>query len=169
MKTKNILTILSPVVLSIFILGCNLQDDYVTKINYPSDAELSNDTINEVFDNEDVKELLDKLKTKPKDIVENLDEVDSDTTRILNELNEKADELTDTLNSADFEGKSEELKDKFDEISDKLDELQSNADDTKDRLDTYERPIDEEKVTDLIDEYETHIDNLERAINRIGN
>ena len=38
MKAKNILTILSSVVLSIFILGCNLQDDYVTKIN---DAEIA--------------------------------------------------------------------------------------------------------------------------------
>ena len=88
------------------------------------------------------------------------------STKFFRLLNDKADELTDALNNADFEGKSEDLKEQLDDISDKLDELKDNVEDSKNRIDTYENPVDKVKVTDTIDEFNTHMDNMQRALDR---
>jgi len=148
------------------MIGCNIKDDYIIETKKNTDEKPSGDKVNEVFDSEKMAELMDKLKTTPKEVSDKLDEVDSDTTRTMKELNDKADELTDTLNSADFEGKSEDIKKQFDDISDKLDELKDNVNDAKDRADTFEDPIDKIQVTDTIDEFTSHSDNLQRALNR---
>jgi len=148
------------------MIGCNIKDDYIIETKKNTDEKPSGDKVNEVFDSEKMAELMDKLKTTPKEVSDKLDEVDSDTTRTMQELNDKADELTDTLNSADFEGKSEDIKKQFDDISDKLDELKDNVNDAKDRADTFEDPIDKIQVTDTIDEFTSHSDNLQRALNR---
>lgn len=168
MKTRFIVLILL-IMCSCSFLGCNLKDDYIIKINDSSDEKLSNESIDKVYNNEDVQKFLDKLNTKPKEIVEKLDEVDSNTTRILKEVNGKADELSDIINRADFEGKSEDIKDKFDEISDKLDELQDKAEDSKDRIDSYENPVNKEDLSDTLDEFQAHMNNLESALSRLGN
>lgn len=157
------------IVCSFLFLGCSTKDDYITNIKEPDNKKLSSESIDEAYDNKDIQEFLEKLNSKPSEIADKLDEADSDTTRILNEVSDKADELSDIINRADFEGKSEEIKDKFDEISDDLDELQDKADDAKDRKDSYDNPISEEDLTDTLDEFQTHMDNLERAVSRLGN
>ena len=148
------------------LIGCNLKDDYIIETKENTDEKPSGDKVNEVFDSEKMKDVMDKIKTTPKELSDKIDEVDSDTQRTMRELNEKADELTDALNNADFEGKSEDLKEQLDDISDKLDELKDNVEDAKDRVDTYENPVDKVKVTDTIDEFTTHMDNMQRALDR---
>lgn len=154
------------IILAFSLIGCNIKDDYIIQTKENTDEKPSSDKINEVFDSEKMKDFMDKLKTTPKEVSDKIDEVDSDTARIMKELNEKADELTDTLNNADIEGKSEDIANQFDDISDKLDEMQDNIDDIKDRKNKIENPIDETEVTNLIDEFQSHADNLERAIDR---
>ncbi|BCZ48294.1 hypothetical protein psyc5s11_43610 [Clostridium gelidum] len=166
MKKKNIISLILCSIISFSMIGCNIKDDYIIETKKNTDEKPSGDKVNEVFDSEKMAELMDKLKTTPKEVSDKLDEVDSDTTRTMQELNDKADELTDTLNSADFEGKSEDIKKQFDDISDKLDELKDNVNDAKDKADTFEDPIDKIQVTDTIDEFTSHSDNLQRALNR---
>ena len=148
------------------LIGCNLKDDYIIETKENTDEKPSGDKVNEVFDSQKMKDVMDKIKTTPKEMSDKIDEVDSDTQRTMRELNEKADELTDALNNADFEGKSEDLKEQLDDISDKLDELKDNVKDAKDRADSYENPVDKVKVTDTIDEFTTHMDNMQRALDR---
>jgi len=166
MKKKNIISLILFSIISFSLIGCNIKDDYIIKTKENTDEKPSGDKVNEVFDSEKMKELMDKLKTTPKEISDKVDEVDSDTTRTMKELNDKADELTDALNNADLQGKSEDIKQQFDDISDKLDELKNNVDDVKDRADTIKDPIDKTQVTDTIDEFTSHVDNLERALDR---
>lgn len=168
MKKKNIISLILCSIISFSFIGCNLKDDYIIKTQENTDEKPSGDKVNEVFDSEKMADLMDKLKTTPKEVSDKLDEVDSDTTRTMKELNDKADELTDVLNNADFEGKSEEVKKQFDDISDKLDELKDNVNDAKDRADAIENPIDKTQVTDTIDEFTSHSDNLQRALNRFS-
>lgn len=153
-------------ILMFSLIGCNLKDDYIIETKENTDEKPSGDKVNEVFDSEKMKDVMDKIKTTPKELSDKIDEVDSDTQRTMRELNEKADELTDVLNNADFEGKSEDLKEQLDDISDKLDELKNNVEDAKDRADTYENPVDKVKVTDTLDEFTTHMDNMQRALDR---
>ena len=143
-----------------------MKDDYIIETKENTDEKPSGDKVNEVFDSEKMKDLMDKLKTTPKEISDKVDEVDSDTTRTMKELNDKADELTDELNNADLQGKSEDIKKQFDDISDKLDELKNNVNDVKDRANTIKNPIDKTQVTDTIDEFTSHVDNLQRALDR---
>ena len=166
MKKKNIISLILCSIISFSLIGCNIKDDYIIETKENTDEKPSGDKVNEVFDSEKMKELMDKLKTTPKEISDKVDEVDSDTTRTMKELNDKADELTDALNNADLQGKSEDIKQQFDDISDKLDELKNNVDDVKDRADTIKDPIDKTQVTDTIDEFTSHVDNLERALDR---
>ncbi len=168
MKVKLLLLTLL-IVCNFSFLGCSMEDDYIKKLKEPDDEELSSESIDTAYNNEDIQDFLEKLNSKPSEIADKLDEADSDTTRILNEVSEKADELSDIINRADFEGKSEEVKDKFDEISDDLDELQNKADDAKDRKDSYDNPVSEEDLTDTLDEFLIHMDNLERSVSRLGN
>lgn len=158
-------------VLSISLTGCGnlkLEDDYILQVKENTDAKPSGDKVNDIFDSEKVSKLMDKLKTMPADITEKLDNVDSDTEDKIKELTDKADELTDKINSADLSGKSEEIKSKIDEITDKLDEVKDKVDDVKDRADSIENPVDKEKVTDTLDEFQSHMNNLKSALDRIG-
>jgi hypothetical protein len=166
MKIKKILSIMLCMILIFPLIGCNLKDDYIIETKENTDEKPSGDKVNEIFDSEKMKDVMDKIKTTPKEMSDKVDEVDSDTQRTMKELNEKADELTNALNNADFEGKSEDLKKQLDDISDKLDELKDNVDDAKDRVDTYKNPVDKVKVTDTIDEFTTHMDNMQRALDR---
>lgn len=166
MKKKNIISLILCSMIAFSLLGCNLKDDYIIQIKENTDEKPSGDKVNEVFDSEKMKEVMDKLKTRPKELSDKADEVDSDTQRTMKELNEKANELTDALNHADFQGKSEDVKKQLDDISDDLDKLKDNVDDTKDRVDTYEDPIDKVQVTNTVDEFSTHMDNLQRALDR---
>lgn len=168
MKKKNIISLILCSMISFSLIGCNIKDDYIIQRKENTDEKPSGNKVNEVFDSEKMTELMDKLKTTPKEISDKLDEVDSDTTRTMKELNDKVDELTDTLNNADFEGKSADVKKQFDDISDKLNEIKDNIDDAKDRADTIEQPIDKTQVTDTMDDLKAHIDNLERALNRVS-
>ena len=168
MKKKNIMSFVLLLILSFSLIGCNLKDDYILKTNENTDEKPTADKVNEVFDSEKMKDLMEKLKSRPKEISDKIDEVDSDTTRTMRELNEEADELTDALNSADLNGKSEDIKEKFDDISDKLDEVKSDVDDAKDRADTVKDPINKTQVTDTIDEFSTHMDNLQKALDRFS-
>eukprot|EP00828_Plagiopyla_frontata_P047791 TRINITY_DN8941_c0_g1_i1.p4 TRINITY_DN8941_c0_g1~~TRINITY_DN8941_c0_g1_i1.p4 ORF type:complete len:177 (-),score=47.01 TRINITY_DN8941_c0_g1_i1:133-663(-) len=169
MNCKNTLILFFFIIFSLSFMGCTLKDDYIIKINDSTEQELSNKTIDEVFDNKDIKELLDKIKNKPKKITNNLDNVDSETLRILKEINQKTDDLTDSLNNADLKGKNQDLKNKIDNISDDIDKLKEKIENNKNELKTYENPIDKTEVTDLLDEYETHINNLESALSRLKN
>lgn len=153
-------------ILAFSLIGCNLKDDYIIETKENTDEKPSGDKVNEIFESEKMIEVMDKIKTTPKELSDKVDEVDSDTQRTMRELNEKANELTDALNNADFQGKSEDLKKQLDDISDKLDEIKDNVKDAKDRADTYENPVDKVKVTDTIDEFSTHMDNLQRALDR---
>ena len=166
MKKKNIISLILCSMISFSLIGCNLKDDYIIQTKENTDEKPSGDKVNEVFDSEKMKEVMDKLKTTPQELSDKADEVDSDTQRTMKELNEKANELTDALNSADFEGKSEDIKKQLDDISDKLDEIKDNVDDAKNRADTFKNPIDKVKVTDTVDEFSTHMDNLGRALDR---
>lgn len=168
-KEKLIISVsLLCMIFSFSLLGCNLKDDYIIQTKENTDEKPSADKVNEVFDSQKMKDLLDKLKTTPKELSDKIDDVDSDTTRTMKELNDKADELTDALNSADIEGKSEDIKNKFDEINDKLNEIKDNVDDAKQRADTAKNPIDKKQVTNTIDEFQTHMDNLQRALDRVS-
>lgn len=166
MKRKPMLSLILGILLSFSLIGCNLKDDYIIKTNENTDEKPSADKVNEVFDSEKMKDLMDKLKYKPKEISDKIDDADSDTIRMMKELDKKADELTDELNSADIEGKSKDIKDKSDDILDKLDEIKSNVDETKGRADSYKNPVDRKQVTDTVDEFSTHMNNLERALDR---
>ena len=166
MKKKNIISLILCSIISFSLIGCNFKDDYIIETKENTDEKPSGDKVNEVFDSEKMTQVMDKLKTTPKDLSDKIDEVDSDTERTMKELNEKADELTDALNNADFEGKSEDIKKQLDDISDKLDEIKDNVDDTKNRIDTYKNPIDKVQVSDTIDEYTSHMNNLQRALDR---
>ena len=168
MKKKNIISLILCSVISFSLIGCNVKDDYIIETKENTDEKPSGDKVNQVFDSEKMTEIMDKLKTTPKDLSDKIDEVDSDTERTMKELNEKADELTDALNNGDFEGKSEDIKKQLDDISDKLDEIKDNVDDTKNRIDTYENPIDKVQVSDTIDEYTSHMNNLQRALDRVS-
>lgn len=110
MKKKNIMSFILLLILSFSLIGCNLKDDYILQTKEDTDEKPSADKVNEVFESDKMKELMDKLKSNPKEISDKVNEVDSDTTRVMKELNDKADELTDELNNADFEGKSEDIK-----------------------------------------------------------
>lgn len=166
MKKKNIMSLILCGIISFSLIGCNIKDDYIIETKENTDEKPSGDKVNEIFESEKMTEIMDKLKTMPEDVSDKLDEVDSDTTRTMKELNDKADELTDALNNADFEGKSEDVKKQLDDISDELDEIKDNVLDAKNRADTIEDPIDKVQVTDTIDEFTSHMDNLERALNR---
>lgn len=168
MKKKSVISLFIGIVLSFSLIGCNLKDDYILETKENTDEKPTNDKINEAFNSEKIKDLMDKLKSRPKEISDKIDEVDSDTTRVMKELNQKADELTDALNSADLQGKSEDIKDKFDEISDELDEVKSDIDDAKDRADAYKNPVDKKQVSDTVDEFTIHMDNLQRAMDRFS-
>jgi len=168
MKKKNIMSFVLLLILSFSLIGCNLKDDYILETKENTDEKPSADKVNEVFESDKMKDLMDKLKSSPKEVSDKANEIDSDTTRVMKELNDKADELTDAMNNADFEGKSEDIKNKFDDISDKLDEIKDNVDDAKDRADTFKDPIDKKQVTDTVDEFTSHMNNLERAIDRIA-
>ena len=174
MKRKVVSLIICAIVssLSISLAGCGklqLEDDYIIQVKENTDAKPSGDKVNDVFDSDKISELMDKLKSMPADIADKLDEVDSDTENSIRELTDKADELTDKINSADLEGKSDDIKSNIDEMSDKLDDLKDKVDDAKDRADDIENPIDKEKVTDTLDEFRSHMNNLESALNRLGN
>ena len=166
MRKKNIISLILCSMISFSLIGCNLKDDYIIQTKENTDEKPSGDKVNEVFDSEKMKEVMDKLKTTPKELSDKADEVDSDTQRTMKELNEKANELTDVLNRADFEGKSEDVKKQLDDISDKLDEIKDNVNDAKNKEDTFENPIDKVQVTNTVDEFSTHMDNLERALDR---
>jgi len=167
MKKKNIMILILCSTIIFSLIGCNVKDDYIIQTKENTDEQPSADTVNKVFESEKMKELMDKLKTTPKEVSDKIDEVDSDTTRTMKELNDKIDELTDALNNVDFQGKSEDVKNQFDDISDKLDEIKDNVDDAKDRVDTIKDPIiDKTQVTDTIDEFIIHTNNLERALDR---
>lgn len=168
MKKKKILSLMLCIILAFSLIGCNLKDDYRIETKENTDEKPSGDKVNEVFDSEKMTEVMDKLRTTPKELSDKIDEVDSDTQRTMRELNEKANELTDALNNADFQGKSEDVKEKLDDISDKLDEIKDNVKDAKDRVDTYENPIDKVQVADTVDEFTTHMDNLQRALDRVS-
>lgn len=169
MKKKNIISVIICFILSFSLVACNLQDDYILKTNENTDEEPSGEKVDEIFSTEKMQDMMDKLKTTPKEVSDKINDVDSDTERMIKELNDKADELTDSLNNADFEGKSEDIKTQFNDISDKLDEIKDRIDDTKDQIDTVENPIDETQVTDVADEFKSHMDNLQSALNRVGN
>jgi len=81
------------------MIGCNIKDDYIIETKKNTDEKPSGDKVNEVFDSEKMAELMDKLKTTPKEVSDKLDEVDSDTTRTMQELND--DELEES-NYASF-------------------------------------------------------------------
>ena len=166
MKKKNIMCLILFSIISFSLIGCNIKDDYIIETKSNTDEKPTGDKVNEIFDSEKMTELMDKLKTTPKEVSDKLDEVDSDTTRTMKELNDKADELTDALNNSDLQVKSEDIKKQFDDISDKLDELKNNINDAKDRADTIKDPIDKTQVTDTIDEFTSHTDNLQRALDR---
>lgn len=110
MKKKSMMSLILAILLSFSLIGCNLKDDYILETKENTDEKPTSDKVNEVFDSQKMKDLMDKLKTKPKEISDKVDEVDSDTTRTMKELNQKADELTNALNSADLQGKSEDIK-----------------------------------------------------------
>lgn len=166
MKKKNIIILIISILFSFSLIGCNVKDDYIIQTKENTDEKPSGDKVNEAFETDKMKDIMDKLKSEPKEISDKINNVDSDTERIMKELNQKADELTDALNNADLDGKSEDIKEKMDDISDKLDELEDKVDDAKDRADAYENPIDKTKVTDAVDNFSSHVDNLERAMNR---
>lgn len=150
------------------LTACEFKDDYIIVRKENTDEKPSGDKVNEIFDSEKMKDLMDKLKTAPKEISDKINEADGDGSRVLKELNDKADELTDALNNADLEGKSEEVKKQFDEISDKFEELKNNVEELKDKADTVENPIDKTKISNTIDEFSTHLDNLQRALDRVS-
>lgn len=166
MRKKNIISLILCSMISFSLIGCNLKDDYIIQIKENTDEKPSGDKVNETFDSEKMKEIMDKLKTTPKELSDKADEVDSDTQRTMKELNEKANELTDALNHADFQGKSEDVKKQLDDISDKLDEIKDNVDEAKNRADTFENSIDKVQVTNTMDEFTSHMDNLQRALDR---
>lgn len=169
MKKNNVISLIICFIVSFSLVGCNLKDDYILKTNENSNEELSKEKVDEIFDTENIKDLMDKLKTTPKEVSDKMDEVDSDTERVLRELNDKAEELTDALNNLDIEQKSEDIKTQFDDISNKLDEVKERVENTKDQIKEFKDPIDETQVTDTVDEFKAHMDNLQSAINRIGN
>ena len=166
MKKKNIISLILCSIISFSLIGCNIKDDYIIQTKENTDEKPSGDKVNEAFDSKKMTELMDKLKTTPKELSDKVVEVDSDTQRTMKELNQKANELTDALNSADFEGKSEDVKKQLDDISDKLDEIKDNVEDAKNRVDTLKNPIDKVQVTNTVDEFSTHMDNLQRALDR---
>ena len=168
MKKKSVISLVLGTLISFSLIGCNLKDDYILETKENTDERPTDDKINEAFNSEKIKDLMDKLKSRPKEISDKIDEVDSDTTKVMKELNQKADELTDALNSADLQGKSEDIEDKFDEISDELDEVKSDIDDAKDRANAYKNPVDKKQVSDTVDEFTTHMDNLQRAMDRFS-
>lgn len=157
-------------ILGFSLIGCNLQDDYVLTVKQSEDETPSAEKVDDIFDSDDIQELKDKLRDTPSEIADKMDELDEDKERIMKEFADKADELTDKLNQADLEGKSEDLKDKFDEITDKLDELKDNVDDAKDKIEDKkdEDIIDKTEVTDLKDQFELQIENLQNALDRFG-
>ncbi|EKQ53800.1 MULTISPECIES: hypothetical protein [unclassified Clostridium] len=168
MKKKKLMISVSIlcIILSFSLIGCSIKDDYIIETKENTDEKPSSDKINEAFDSEKVKDLMDKLKTTPKELSDKSNDVDSDTVRTMRELNDKADELTDALNSADFQGKSEDIKNKFDDINDKLNQIKDNVEDAKNRVDTAKNPIDEKQVTNTVDEFQVHMNNLQRALDR---
>ena len=168
MKKKSVISLVLGTLISFSLIGCNLKDDYILETKENTDERPTDDKINEAFNSEKIKDLMDKLKSRPKEISDKIDEVDSDTTKVMKEINQKADELTDALNSADLQGKSEDIEDKFDEISDELDEVKSDIDDAKDRANAYKNPVDKKQVSDTVDEFTTHMDNLQRAMDRFS-
>ena len=168
MKKKSVISLVLGTLISFSLIGCNLKDDYILETKENTDERPTDDKINEAFNSEKIKDLMDKLKSRPKEISDKIDEVDSDTTKVMKELNQKADELTDALNSGDLQGKSEDIEDKFDEISDELDEVKSDIDDAKDRANAYKNPVDKKQVSDTVDEFTTHMDNLQRAMDRFS-
>lgn len=46
--------------------------------------------------------------------------------------------------------------------------LKKKTEDIKDRMENIEKPIDEQKISDSIDQIKSHMANLENAINRLG-
>lgn len=166
---KNIISLMMCTILSFSLFGCELKDDYILKTNENTDELPFGEKVDDIFDSEKMTELMDKLKTTPKEVSDKIDEVDSDTERMIREASDKAAALTDALNSADFEGKSEDVKSKFEDISDKLDEIKDRVDDEKNQIDTNEEKIDKTQVSDTMDEFTSHMDNLQSALDRVGN
>lgn len=172
MKKNVIICIIMSCILLV-LSGCsklNLQDDYILKTNESSDEELSGEKVNEIFEKEKVKNLMDKLKTTPAEVAEKLDESDSESKEMIDELNEKADELTEALDDVNLESKADEIKEKLDDISNKLDEIKDKVDDTKDNVENKKdnMSVDKEKVTDIVDEFSSHMNNLQSALSRFG-
>ncbi|GAA0077912.1 hypothetical protein UT300005_22900 [Clostridium sp. CTA-5] len=152
-------------------MGCKFQDDYILVTKQNEDEVPSSEKVDDIFDSDKVKELEDKLKDKPAEIANKLDDMDEDKERIIKEFTDKADELTDKLNEADLQGKSEDVKKNMEELTDKLDELKDKTDDVKDKIEEKkdDNIIDETKVSDIKDDFNSHIDNLQKALNRLGN
>ena len=117
MKIKKIILICTICMVPFSMLSCglNFQDDYILEVKENTDEKPSGDKVDEIFESDKISELMDKLKTTPAEISDKLDEVDSETKDKIDELNEKMDELKDTIDSADIEGKSEDIIDKIDE------------------------------------------------------
>lgn len=168
-KRKLIIFVSIMFILAFNLIGCNLQDDYVLTVKQSEDETPSGEKVDEIFDSKDIQELKDKLKNVPNEISDNMNEFDGDKERIMKEFSNKVDELSDKLNAADLEGKSEDLKEKFDDISDKLSQLKESADEVKDKIEDkkHEDIIDKTKITDLKDEFKIQIENLQNAIDRV--
>lgn len=168
MKKKNLMSLIFCIILSFSLIGCNIKDDYIIQTKENTEEKPSGDKVDEVFDSEKMKDLMNKLKTTPKEISGKIDESDSDTVRTMKELNDEVNQLTDALNNADIQGKSEDVRKQVDDISDNLEEIKDIANDAKDRADTIENPIDQAQVTNTVDELSSHINNLERALDRLA-
>ncbi|AOR23131.1 coiled-coil domain-containing protein [Clostridium taeniosporum] len=171
MRKKNLMIAIGLIlILGFSLLGCNLQDDYVLTVKQSEDETPSSEKVDEIFDSEDIQELKDKLRDTPSEIADKMDEFDEDKERLMKEFADKADELTDKLNQADLKGKSEDLKDKFDEIMDKLDEIRDDVDETKDKIEDKkdEDIVDKTEITDLKDQFELQVENLQNALDRLG-
>ncbi|WP_460279688.1 hypothetical protein [Clostridium sp. CTA-5] len=171
MKNKNFICFFLCIFLSFSLMGCKFQDDYILVTKQNEDEVPSSEKVDDIFDSDKVKELEDKLKDKPAEIANKLDDMDEDKERIIKEFTDKADELTDKLNEADLQGKSEDVKKNMEELTDKLDELKDKTDDVKDKIEEKkdDNIIDETKVSDIKDDFNSHIDNLQKALNRLGN
>lgn len=166
MKKKNRMSLIFCIILSFSLIGCNIKDDYIIETKENTEEKPSGEKVDEVFDSEKMKDLMDKLKTTPKEVSDKIDETDSDTVRAMKELDDKVAELTDALNNADIQGKSEDVRKQADDISDNLEEIKNIVNDAKDRADAMENPVDKTQITDTVDELTSHMENLERALDR---
>lgn len=168
MKKKNRMSLIFCIILSFSLIGCNIKDDYIIETKENTEEKPSGEKVDEVFNSEKMKNLMDKLKTTPKEVSDKIDETDSDTVRAMKELDNKVAELADALNNADIQGKSEDVRKQADDISDNLEEIKDIVNDAKDRADAIENPVDKTQITDTVDELTSHMENLERALDRVA-